>query len=217
MPWNNMDRGHIAKTVRFDIAHLLESVAGYKGLPFPSALLGLANRKTGMASGQEFQAPSGPETTQAYADNGAVLRQYDLLGNYYFMPVSFMASGKEYPIDCALVSVQMKKTIVETALVGRRGTVKELINAQDLKISIAGCLISDKKGFWPEARINAMRELFSLNEAVSLKCALTDCFFEEDDKVVITDLSFPSPNQVEDIVPLSLQCVSDQVFELKLD
>ena len=217
MPWNNIDRGHATKTVRFDIPHLLESIAGYKGLPFPAALLGLANRKTGMASGAGFTVPSGPESTQAYADKGAVLRQYDLMGNYYFMPVSFQASGKDYPIDCALVSVQHKKTVVETPLVGQRGAVKELINAQDLRISITGCLISGQKGFWPEDRISDMWELFSRNEAVSLKCALTDCFFEEDDKVVITDLSFPAPNQVEDVVPLSLQCVSDQVFELKLD
>ncbi len=216
MPLNNIDRGHAVNTVRFDIQHLLESVAGYKGLPFPAAILGRANRKTGIATGPKYDV-QGQKTTQAYADNGAKLRQYDMLGNYYFMPVVFEADGKAYEIDCALVSVSLKKTIVETPVVGRRGTVKELINTQDLTISITGCLISEEKGYWPESRINDMWALFQKNEAVTLKCALTDCFFDDDDKVVITDLSFPAPNQVEDVVPLSMQCVSDQVFELKID
>ena len=217
MPVNNIDRGHVARSIRFDVPRLLESVYGFKGLPFPSALLGRANARTGQALGPDYQVTGGPESTQAYAENGAVLRRYDMLGNYYFMPVVFAAGGREYEIDCALVSVQLKKTVVETALAGRRGTVKELINTQDLKISVNGCLISEDKGFWPESRINDLWELFQVNDAVSLKCALTDCFFGEEDKVVITDLSFPSPNQVEDVVPVSLQCVSDQVFELKID
>lgn len=217
MALNNMDRGHVTQSVRFNIPHLLESIVGYKGLPFPAALLGLANRKTGMASGNGYRVTDGPETTQAYANNGAVLRKYDLLGGYYFMPVAFSANGKDYEIDCALVSVQMKKTVVETAMVGQRGTIKELVNAQDLKISITGCLISEEKGVWPEERINELHELYEINDAVSLKCALTDCFLTEDDKVVITDLSFPAPNQVEDVVPVSIQCVSDTVFELNIE
>lgn len=216
MPLNNIDRGHVTDSVRFDIPHLLESIAGYKGLPFPAALLGRTNTKTGSASGQSYQVDAAPGR-QTYADNGALLRRYDLMGGYYFMPVSFVAEGKEYEIDCALVSIQLKKTVVETPLVGRRGTVKELINLEDLKISVTGCLISEEKGIWPEGRINDLWNLFQLNDAVSIKCALTDCFFNDEDKVVITDLSFPSPNQVEDVVPVSIQCVSDQVFELKID
>lgn len=217
MSLNNMDKGHLTDTVRFNIPHLLESFAGYKGLPFPAAWLGRVNGRTGQASGDRFEVTGDPETTQAYANNGAVLRKYDLLGNYYFMPVSFSANGKEYEIDCALVSLQLKKTIVETPLVGQRGSVKELISCQDYQISITGCLISEDKGFWPEERVNDFRELYEINDAVSLKCALTDCFFDEDDKVVITELSFPNPNQVEDVVYVSMQCVSDRVFELKID
>lgn len=217
MPWNNVDKGHLTNTVKFNIPHLLESIVGYKGMPFPAAWLGRVNGRVGQTTGGKFKTPEGPESTQAYADNGAVLRKYDLLGNYYFMPVVFSANGRDYEIDCALVSLQLKKTIVETPLVGQRGSVKELISCQDYQVSITGCLISGEKGFWPEDRVNALRELYEINDAVSLKCALTDCFFDEDDKVVITEMSFPNPDQVEDVVPVSLQCVSDRVFELKID
>lgn len=217
MSWNNVDKGHLTNTVKFNIPHLLESIVGYKGMPFPAAWLGRVNGRVGQTTGGKFKTPEGPESTQAYADNGAVLRKFDLLGNYYFMPVVFSANGRDYEIDCALVSLQLKKTIVETPLVGQRGSVKELISRQDYHVSITGCLISGEKGFWPEDRVNALRELYEINDAVSLKCALTDCFFDEDDKVVITEMSFPNPDQVEDVVPVSLQCVSDRVFELKID
>lgn len=216
MPLNNINRGHVTDSFRFDIPQLLESIAGYKGLPLPTALLGWSNAKTGSASGQAYQVEAAPGR-QTYADNGALLRRYDLMGGYYFMPVSFVAEGKEHEIDCALVSIHLKKTVVETPLVGRRGNVKELINLEGLKISVTGCLISKEKGIWPERRINDLWNLFQLNDSISIKCALTDCFFNDEDKVIITDLSFPSPNNVEDVVPVSLQCESDQVFELKID
>lgn len=217
MPSNNIDKGHAVNSVRFNVPRLLENIAGYKGLPFPAAWLGHVNSKVGAASGADYQVTDKATASQAYANNGAVLRKKYLLGGYYFMPVVFSAGGQNYEIDCALVSVQLKKVIVETQMAGQRGTVKELISCQDLQISITGCLISSEKGVWPEERINGLRELYEVNDAVSLKCALTDCFFSDDDKVVITDMSFPAPNQVEDVVPVTIQCVSDTVFELNIE
>lgn len=217
MPLNNIDKGHVVGSVRFNVPRLLESIAGYKGLPFPAAWLGRVNGKVGAASGADYQVAETAAAPQDYANGGAVLRKRDLLGGYYFMPVVFSHGGREYEIDCALVSVQLKKNVVETPMIGQRGTVKELISCQDLQISVTGCLISSEKGVWPEERINGLRELYEVNDAVSLKCALTDCFFDDDDKVVITEMSFPAPNQVEDVVPVSFQCVSDTVFELNID
>lgn len=216
MPWTNIDKGHMVNSVRFNVPRLLESVAGYKGLPFPAAWLGRVNGKVGAASGGDYQVTNKAAAHQSYANNGAVLRKQDLLGGYYFMPVVFSANGQDYEIDCALVSVQQKKTIVQTQVVGQRGSVKELINTEDLQISITGCLISAEKGVWPEERIVGLRALFEVNDAVALKCALTDIFFDDDDKVVITNLDFPAAEQVEDVVPLTIQCVSDTVFELNL-
>lgn len=202
---------------RFNIQTLLESIAGYKGLPFPLAQSGVPAPMSAKVSGTDYQAAGEESERQTHADNGALLRRYDLLGNHYFMPVVFSAGGKDYEIDCALISVQLKKTVVETPLVGQRGTVKELINEQDLQISVTGCLIGEKQGRWPEDRIADLYELYGVNEAVSLRCALTDCFFNQDDKVVITDMDFPAADKVEDVVAVSLRCVSDRVFQLNIE
>lgn len=151
------------------------------------------------------QSDSGTSKVEL-ADNGTILRKTDLLGGYYFMPVSFSGGGRVCEIDCALVSARMKKTVVRTPMTGLGGTVKELVNTQDLEISVTGCLMG-QRGVWPEERINTLRELFEVNDAVSLKCALTDCFFDIDDRVVLTDLQFPSAMQVEDMVPVRIECV----------
>lgn len=183
----------------FSIKHLLESIGGHKGLDFPMVW---ANRE--QHKGTEL------------ADNGTVLRKKDLMGGYYFMPVTFSANGKSYEIDCAMVRLQLKKNVVQTPLSGQGGTVKEMVGTQDLAVSVTGCLTGER-GKWPEDKVNGLRQLFAVNDSVSLKCALTDCFFDADDKVVITDMHFPQGGQVEDVVPVSIECVQDRVFELNLD
>lgn len=203
MPWHNENQDKAALE-RMDLRRMLERVSGFKGQDFPAGWLGV--KKDGAASGT-----GGVEL----ADNGTVLRKKDLLGGYYFLPVSFSADGRTYGIDCALVSARLRKTIVRTPLAGYGGTVKELVSPEDMEISVTGCLMG-KRGVWPEERIVGLRELFEENAAVSLKCALTDCFFDMDDKVVLTSLAFPAAQQVEDIVPVRIECVRDQVYELNL-
>lgn len=198
---------HTISTSKININQLLESVSGFKGAAFPAAWAGVKS--------QSDHSGTGGLLTTELADNGTILRKKDLLGGYYFMPVSFSHGGKTCEIDCALVSAKMKKTVVRTPMPGLGGTVKELVSTQDMEISVTGCLMG-QKGIWPEDRINTLRELFEVNDAVSLKCALTDCFFDIDDRVVITDLDFPTAMQVEDVVPVRIECVRDQTFELNL-
>lgn len=196
MPWNNPEK---RTRISFDVKRLLESVGGYKGLDFPMAWAG-----------------KDPHKGTELADNGTVLRRQDLLGGYYFLPVTFMAGGQQYEIDCAMVRLRLRKTVVGTPLSGKGGTVKELVGTQDMEVSVAGCLMGER-GKWPEERINGLRRLFGINDSVSLKCALTDCFFEAEDKVVITGMDFPQDGQAEDVVPVRIECVQDKVFELKID
>lgn len=196
MPWHKTEKQ--TKTT-FNVKHLLENAGGYKGLDFPMALAGYANQK-----GTEL------------AGNGTVLRKQDLIGGYYFMPVTFSANGKSYEIDCAMVRLRLTKNVVQTPLSGQGGTVKELVGTQDLAISVTGCLMGER-GQWPEDKVNGLRRLFAVNDSVSLKCALTDCFFDADDKVVITHIDFPQGGQVEDVVPVNVECVQDNVFELNIN
>ena len=198
---------------------ILQSIIGYKGLPFPGAWIsGKFDRGGYTGEDYETEVPEEAEGVQVkeYTDKGTALYKKDLQGNYYFLPVVFVYKEKEYEITCAVVSITGKKNIVSTPLVGRKGTVKELINEDDYQISITGIVIGENQQF-PEEQLDSIKELYSINEAVELKCALTEVFLSEGDKVVITDISFPQSNQTEYTQVIEMQCISDRAFELILD
>lgn len=188
--------------MEFNALEFLESVVGYKGLPFPGAWYGA---KTARESLNESLKQSSNKGTNIY--------KKDFQGNYYFMPVTFRHKGKEYEIDCALITIAGKKNIIETPLVGRQGAVKELISIDDYQIDISGLVIGFDKE-WPEEKIEAINELYTINEAIELKCALTDIFFDKDDKVVIKELKLPSAKQTEHVQVVEIKCVTDRAFEL---
>ena len=196
--------------MKFDIVDVLENIVGYKGLPYPGVWF--PRKSGGGYIGEDFALIDGEAPLKTHSNKGTAIYKKDLLGNYYFMPVTFIHKGMEYEIDCALVNITGKKNIIETALVGRKGTIKELISIQDYQISITGAVIGD--GEWSEDGLDKINELYNINEAIELRCALTDVFLTEGDKVVITDLSIPQMQGVEYVQVVEIKCVSDRALEL---
>lgn len=182
----------------FDAKKILLSVLGYKGLPFPGAFI--PSKET-------------PDTREVktLSDKGSVLRKKDLQGRWYFMPVVFSHKGKEYEIPNAVVSITGKKNIVETSMVGRKGTVKELISLDDYEITIAGAVTDTD---FPESGLSTLNELYNINEAVTLKCALTDIFLEEEDNVVIKSMNYSEMRGMENVQLFTISLLTDQSFEL---
>jgi hypothetical protein len=201
---------------KFDIAKILASYIGYKGIPFPIGkslplLQGKITTKEYDGEGDLNQADD-----NNYTQKGVAIRREGLRGRWYFMPVTFIDEGKEYEIPCALISVTGKKTIVETPMVGRKGSVKELISIDDYKVSIAG-YVQSADGTYPENEIAQLMELYSINRSVELESALTSIVFDEGDKVVITDISFPEMQGVEDGQIVKIECLTDKEFELIIE
>ncbi len=199
----------------YSIPELLASIVGYRGAPYPGALF--PNRPGSSYTGGDYEtqgeAPVRPERTK----RGSTLYAKDWRGRWYFMPVVFEhAFIGRIEIPHALVNVTGKKNIVETAMVGRKGSVKELINLEDYKITIAG-FIQSTDGTWPEDDIARMRDLYNVNESVDLLCALTDEILDEDDRVVITNIEFPSTPGTEDGQVIRIECTTDKPFELILE
>lgn len=199
-----------------DVVNILQKIVGYKGLPFPGTWIpSLAGPGAGIDTGGEYNVENGP-TYSLYSNKGTAIYKQDLQGRIYFMPVTFLADGKEYEMDCAAVSITGKKSIIETPLVGRKGSVKELISIDDYQISIIGAII----GFdtvWPEEKLDAINELYNINKAIELRCALTDVFLSTQDKVVITDINIPQMPQTEHVQIIELKCVTDREFELIIE
>jgi Domain of unknown function (DUF6046) len=155
------------------------------------------------------------------------------LGREVFLPVTFSypsqtGSGtglvtydgpmQDWVLNCCVVSVSGRKTIVETPLTERRGTVKELVSIEDHQIRIKGFLIGAGNDF-PEQDVSRLRDLYESNIPVSMKCALTDIFLLRPDRsgsdnVVIRELNFPAVTGVRNVRPFELLCVSDEPFSL---
>ena len=196
---------------QFNLGDMLLNVIGYKGLPYPGGFIPDAPGKY-KADGYEYPGEQASEKTSS--DFGSTLRKKDAQGRWYFMPIVPEHKGTEYEIPNAVISIRGKKSIVETAMVGRKGTVKELISVDDYEIRIAGvCLDVD----FPDQQINALNELYNINESVTLKCALTDIFLDEEDKVVIKSIDFAEMKGCETAQVFTMELVTDRSFELILE
>lgn len=197
---------------QFSLGDMLLNVIGYKGIPYPGGFIPDAPAK--YAKDEKFSYFGDEASEKTSSDFGSTLRKKDAQGRWYFMPVVLEHKGAEYEIPNAVISIRGKKSIVETAMVGRKGTVKELISVDDYEIRIAGvCLDVD----FPDQQINALNELYNINESVTLKCALTDIFLDEEDKVVIKSIDFAEMKGCETAQVFTMELVTDRSFELILE
>lgn len=203
---------------KYNIPGLLLSVLGYKGLPYPGGFL--PKRPGGDYTGGEVSERYSEEMKASGVRqellNGTQLYKQDAFGRWYFMPVSMRHPDIEeglIELPNAVINLEQNKKIVETDLVNRKGTVKELISIEDYSITIAAFIQSDD-GSYPAGQIARIRELFQINESVELVSVLTDLLFDKDDKVVITNVSWPATPGIEDGQAVTFQCKSDMPFEL---
>jgi len=157
----------------------------------------------------------GPAANERESSNlGSTLRKRDANGRWYFMPVVLVYKGKEYEMPNSLISIRGRKHIVSTPMVGRKGSVKELINIEDYDIRIQGVALDTD---WPDDQLAAIKEIYAVNESVQLKCALTDIFMDEEDMVVIKSIDIPEMKGIEHAQTYSLVLETDRSFELILE
>lgn len=195
----------------FSIKDVLLDVIGYKGLPYPGVWFP-EKKRANDNGGYEYSGSN--KQVKTHSETGSLLRRRDSLGRYYFLPVTLVHKGKEYEIPNAVISLTGKKTIIETAMVGRKGSVKELINIDDYEINVQGVALSDD---FPESILSELEELYNINESITLKCALTDIFLEEDDRVVIKSIELSDMKGTEEFQVLKMNLVTDRNFELILE
>ena len=205
--------------ISFSIADLFEKTFGYKTQAFDP----LFDPVTGDGGVNSLtRTEFGAHGSEYYAD--------DALGREYFMPVKVMYPDNEstsnaqadvlktWYLPYPVISITSRKTIIETPLTERRGTVKELINIQDYEIVIKGFIINRSNEF-PEIDVTTLRSIYELNASLSIQCPLTDIFLlrpdrSGSDQVVIYDLKFPAISGVKNIRPYELRMISDEPFNL---
>lgn len=208
--------------ISFDIAELFERTFGYKSKAFNPEF----NHIPGNSSLSPDRKENGAQGSPYYA--------YDMQGREYFMPVTITYTNSsddigllpgdstgilyDWDLPYPIISISARKTIVETILTERRGTVKELINMQDYEINVKG-FITAKNNEFPENDVTTLRTIYEQNTALSIKCPLTDIFLMRpgrggSDKIVIRELHFPAVKGIKNVRPYELRMTSDEPFSL---
>lgn len=200
--------------ISFSLADIFEQTFGYKTQAFEPEFLRVQGDTTPYRTEQGFL--------------GSPYYSSDALGREYYMPVTIKYLDgstsnqqgvlKKWDLPYPVISIASRKTIVETPLTERRGTVKELINIQDYEITIRGFIIAKANEF-PESEVATLRNIYEQNAALSIQCPLTDIFLlrpdrSGSDQVVIKQLKFPDVTGIKNVRPYELQLVSDEPFNL---
>lgn len=203
---------------RFDPVDFLLDVVSCKGTYYPGMHINWM-RKDG---------PNGyPDTDLTYdrmspsperrTATGTTIRKQDAFGRWYFMPVWVKSSAfGELELPCAVISVTGKKRIVETSLVGHRGSVVELVGTESYEVDLSAALVGTD-GNYPEEQVRQMRDLYELNESVELICALTDLVFQNENRVVLKSIEFPAVGAVENVQVVKFTAQTDAAVELILE
>lgn len=104
-----------------------------------------------------------------------------LLGGRYFQEISFQYKGEIFKLpNEPLVSMNLQKTIVETATVGKEriGTVKEYICTEDYQIFIRGVCVNDdpdEREIYPAEQVQDIQKMFLINDSLEV---ITNPFLE---------------------------------------
>jgi hypothetical protein len=215
--------------ILFNLGDLFEQTFGYKTRAFEPEFKATPNK--------DSLNPAVPQRMEQGA-HGSPYYANDALGREYFLPVTLtypdntplseqdagLVGGNttgilnKWNLPYPVISVSSRKTILETPVTERRGTVKELINIEDYEIIIKGFIIGATNEF-PEKEVTTLRTIYEQNVALSIQCPLTDIFLlrpdrSGSDQVVIKQLSFPALTGVKNIRPYELHLVSDEPFNL---
>jgi len=197
----------------FDLAALFEQTFGYRTTAFSP----------------QFTPPAGYGAQRVeVSTTGSPYYAQDELSGEYFMPVSLVYSqstagstagtSETWDLPYPVISISARKTIIETVLTERSGTVKELVNLQGYDIVIKGFII-DAGGNFPESKVTRLRSIYEQSTAISIKCPLTDIFLlrpdrSGSDKVVIRELKLPMVVGMKNVRPYEIHLSSDEPFSL---
>lgn len=194
------------KKYEFDTSSLFETFFGYRALLYPP-------KKT-----DKYNLVSYDPTVreQLISNRGVKFYAKNTLGNLMFMPVTLTRTGSPgVLLENTVITLTCKKTIVETALVANRGTVKEEISINDWSISIKGIIVG--KDTYPESEVETLKELFEANESLKINNVLTSVFLNGQENVVIQSLELGDNKGVEIAQPFTMQLVSDTEFNLYIE
>lgn len=134
----------------------------------------------------------------------------NISGMEFFMPITIGG----LLLQNTIISMTLKKTIIETPLVNRQGTVKEMISCDDWDINIKGMIVGEGNDY-PDEEVKKLKDLvYDKDEALEIHNALTAICLSKNEKVVIRELLWMEMKGIQNAQAFELKCVSDLMFDL---
>lgn len=189
--------------MNFSIPDILYEAFGFfpQVLQVPKEEKRISNQFSGSQLGYELENDVTYIGTP-WVDSIYLAKSTDYAGNVF--------PGIQLPAT-TMIDVTRRKTIVETAISGRDGTVKELISAKDYAIRFRGLLINEKSLDPPYIQIHEMKEMFLFKGAIYVESALLRALAI--DAVVVLDFSIKPIVGTSHAVVFELTAISENSQE----
>ena len=147
----------------------------------------------------------------------------DYLGVPALTQLQFRYDNQLYVLNDCIMSVTQERNIVETALSGRDGTVKQYISDGDFSISVQAAIANDYlmatnqqyeiNDAYPEGEIKLFIKLLKVKQALEVTSDWLDLFGIK--SVVIKSYGFDQET-FSNRQTFSMQMLSDEPFEIKI-
>jgi hypothetical protein len=131
-------------------------------------------------------------------------------GKYEKIPIP----SSEIILDTVLVDIKRSKNIVETAVNGMDGTVKEFISSGDYQLTFTGAIVNKAGKGYPFSDVQKLQYILNSPPVVSVESELLSLFNIY--KMVIRHGSYPPREGFTNTQLFAFDAVSDEPIELKL-
>ncbi|MEA2040943.1 MAG: DUF6046 domain-containing protein [Bacteroidota bacterium] len=117
----------------------------------------------------------------------------------------------------AKIKVTQSNTIVETALTGRKGSVKEYIQAKDYTIDVKGNVFSNSRYGFPVDEVGLLRKIMETPDSFDVVNVLLNKVFDVT-KVVCKTVDFDmQSNQKLNLIAYHFVIISDEDYDLEIE
>ena len=169
--------------------------------------------------------PAEPDNTNPYNVKHAAVKKTttatgsplyglsDMIGREVFMPITLTANGIDYHFPFSIIGTKNQKIEKRTPMTERGGLVIEEVALGAWEMDLKGFLI-DANDQFPDDQLTALNILYTNKQPVYLKCALTDIFMPDGDRVVINNLDIPQKAKVIGVRDFSFTMTQDTIFDL---
>lgn len=140
------------------------------------------------------------------------VEKHDWLAVPTLTELSLCCNGRSMVLKECICMVTLEKNIVQTALQGRNGTIKEYISDGDYQVEIAAALTSEQDEY-PKEVLKKLMDIIQMNEMIEVASDFLDLFNIRN--LVVKSYGFNQETH-SNRQTFTICCLSDTPYEIKL-